>query len=158
MFAGCTVTSGTVNDTEGGTVTPTPTSDGGTDAAASCPGNTKQTATIVSASCQAALDTSCCAQLTACFDIVPAAGDGGVASEDCNAYTKCLPSCLVKTDGTPETDQAKVDACYADCDLLTGSTPATASTAAVPSAVQTAYEAIVTCGKASAAAKAPCGL
>jgi hypothetical protein len=132
MFAGCTVTSGTVNDSEGGTVT-TPTPDSGTDsaanAAASCPGNTKQKANFISAACQAALDTSCCAELTACFDIVPVAGDAGGPTDDCNTFSSCIAACKSQPD---------VATCENECNL------------AAPQDVQNAYDAITACATAKA--------
>ncbi len=94
-----------------------------------CPSNTKQTSPIVSAACQSALEGECCAELTACFGIVPPG-----ASDDCNKYAACIPRCRFKADGvTPETDNTLITACQDDCDL------------AATTSVISAYEAIVTC-------------
>lgn len=145
-FAGCTVTSGKVDDIEGGTGSPT---DSGTAADTSkpnaCPGNTKQTTTFINKACQSALETACCAQLTACFDIVPDQDASAGGTDDCNKYSQCIPKCRFKLDGTtPETDEAKISACQDDCDL------------AAPKSVVTAYEAIAKCTTVNPAANTAC--
>ncbi len=133
-FAGCTATTGTPSDTEGGTGNPPVDSGTKTDGAvaAKCEGNKQTGGDLFSATCQAKLNAVCCTELKTCFDIVPAA-DGGTTPDDCNKYSACIDSCTKKADGTPETDPAKVDTCDTECDTL--SEPA----------VVTAYEAIVKC-------------
>lgn len=136
-FAGCTVTSGTVDNVEGGTGTKTdgstnPPVDGST--ANACPGNTKQTTVFINAACQKALEGECCAELTTCFNIVPDTADAAAGgSDDCNKYSQCIPKCRQKLDGTPETDTAKIGACQDDCDLAT------------QQPIITAYDAIAKC-------------
>ena len=146
-FAGCTVTSGTVDNVEGGTGTNIdsgkPTGDSST--ANACPGNTKQTTTFINATCQKSLESECCAELTACFNIVPDTTDAGGGTDDCNKYSQCIPKCRFKIDGTtPETDNEKIGACQDDCDL-----------ASSPSVI-TAYEAIVKCTTDKPASNAAC--
>lgn len=137
-FAGCSVTSGNPTDSEGGTGNPPVDGGGGGDssksdaATATCEGNKQTGGDLFSPACQAKLNAVCCTELKTCFDIVPAAADGGTA-DDCNKYSTCLDACTKKADGTPETDAAKISACQDDCDTL--SEPA----------VITAYEAIVKC-------------
>ena len=119
-FAGCTVTSGTVDNAEGGTGTntdsSTPPGDSSVPPSQACPGNTKQTTVFINATCQKALEGECCSELTTCFNIVPDTTDGG-GTDDCNKYSECIPKCRLKLDGTPETDDAKIGACQDDCDL-----------------------------------------
>jgi len=145
-FAGCTVTSGNPTDSEGGTVITNPTPDsGGGDAADSgipvttCEGNKQTSGDFFNAACQSKLNTECCTELKTCFDIVPVADDAGARGmQDCNAYSKCIDTCTKKTDGTPETDPAKISACDDDCDALS------------PQNVVDAYKAIVDCATAKA--------
>ncbi|MDB5214256.1 MAG: hypothetical protein JWO86_2183 [Myxococcaceae bacterium] len=87
-------------------------------ATSSCPGNTKQTAPLLNATCQAALEKVCCAELKACFNI--AAG----ASSDCNAYAACISSCASQADPTT---------CQTDCDSMT------------TTSIRNAYDTLVTC-------------
>lgn len=145
-FAGCTVTSGNPNDSEGGignppnpdssTGTDSSTSDGGTDSATpvKCEGNKQTGGDLFSAACQAKLNEVCCTELKTCFDITLSPDDAGArGTDDCNKYSACIDACTRKADGTPETDQAKVAACDNDCDTLT------------QDPVVKAYEAIVQC-------------
>jgi hypothetical protein len=104
-----------------------------------CPGNTKQTAPFINATCQAALEKECCAELTACFGIVTTGG-----KDNCNAFSQCIPKCRFKLDGTPETDQAKISACEDDC------------VAASQTNVVDAYDAIATCATGHPASNAAC--
>jgi hypothetical protein len=146
-FAGCTVTSGKIDDIEGGTGNPNPNTDSGvgTDAggdaavAAVCEGNTNQKVdfTPLGAGCQACLNTKCCTELKGCFNIVPDQDASAGGSDDCNKYSTCIPSCLKKVDGTPETDTTKIAACQKDCDDLT------------QPAVRTAYETLFGDGTAA---------
>jgi len=145
-FAGCTVTSGTPTNGEGGTpiTNPTPDGDSGTAADAApaanvCEGNKQTSGDFFNAACQNKLNAVCCTQLKTCFDIVPVADDAGARGmQDCNAYSKCIDTCTKKTDGTPETDQTKISACDDDCDALS------------PQDVVDAYKAIVDCATANA--------
>ena len=132
MFAGCTVTSGKVDDIEGGTgnkdsaTNPdTNTADGAVPNA--CPGNTKETVgPIVNAACQAKLEAKCCAQLTACFGFDISTTDAGPGALNCNGYTDCTDKC----NAGPAAD--RVD-CQKGCNLAT------------PQAVQDAYGKIEDC-------------
>jgi hypothetical protein len=146
-FAGCTVTSGTPTNEEGGTVitNPPPPDDSGTADAAdaavanTCEGNKQTSGDFFSPACQNKLNAVCCTELKTCFDIVPGNDDAGQPGADCNGYSKCIDICTKKADGvTPETDQAKIAACDDDCDSL--STPE----------VIDAYKAIVDCATAKA--------
>ena len=136
---GCTATSGTDNDTDGGTQSSSgtsgasssgtsgrPATDAGGDAAPTnaCAGN-KQSADngFAPATCQPCLEQKCCDKLKTCFDIPDTA-----EALDCNEYTECTDKCA--TDADPTT-------CQKDCDDL-----------AVPGVVD-AYDAIVTCGGSS---------
>lgn len=148
-FAGCTVTSGKVDDIEGGAGNPDtgPKADGGTDGPVvnACPGNTKQTGKFINDACQSALESACCAELTACFNIVPSANADAGGADDCNKYSACIPKCRFKADGkTPETDDKLIAACQDDCDALT------------QKSVITAYEAIVKCTTNNPASNTAC--
>jgi hypothetical protein len=143
-FAGCTVTSGTPDNTEGGSGNPTPDA-GAADAtpAAVCQGNKQTSGDFVNATCQAKLNAVCCTELKTCFDIVLTPDDAGAGTDDCNKYATCIDSCKKNPDGgVPETDTTKIAACEKDCDALTQNT------------VIQAYDAIVAC--ASLKANAEC--
>jgi hypothetical protein len=131
---GCTVTSGTVDDTDGGSSGSSgdagkdsggDSSDSATpDAARTC-SVPEQQGIIGSAACQACLDTNCCAEQQGCFAIK---ADPGGTTVDCNAYVDCINVCNQKP-----TDQEKVD-CYKDtCD------------ATAAEGVSAAYDKIDTC-------------
>ncbi len=128
---GCTVTSGTSDDTDGGTQSSGGTSGNGTSggtsgtteqdagedaAAAVCEGN-KQTTQFTPESCQACLNEKCCAELKPCFDYVPPDD----TTLTCDQLLDCLQTC--------EGDVC--DECQA------GTT----------TDLQTAFDAIVECGK-----------
>ncbi|CAN5924697.1 hypothetical protein BH11MYX4_BH11MYX4_31540 [soil metagenome] len=133
-FAGCTVTSGKVDDVEAGPGTNTDAGKTDSPSGKACPGNTKQTTTFINATCQSAMETACCAELTTCFDIVPDQDAAAGGTDDCNKYSQCIPKCRFKIDGTtPETDEAKISACQDDCDL------------AAPKSVVDAYTALTAC-------------
>jgi hypothetical protein len=143
-FAGCTVTSGSPDDIEGGTGNPTPdsstgdssTGDGGTgdsSTAATCEGNKQTSGDFVNATCQAKLNEVCCAELKGCFNL-EVDPDGG-ATDDCNKYAKCVD--FARTQPTPQEQQAA----QAECDLVS------------PKSVQDAYGAIEDCAVAKANAE-----
>ncbi len=128
-FAGCTVTSGKVDDIEGGTGNPKPDSAAPVDGAVAnaCPGNTKETVgPIVSAKCQGLLEANCCAELTTCFNLDISTADAGPGALDCNKYTDCTDKC----NAGPAAD--RVD-CQKGCNLAT------------PKSVQDAYGKIEDC-------------
>jgi hypothetical protein len=152
-FAGCTVTSGKVDDFDGGAGNGASNSDSGStpdtstaDAAVAnrCPGNTKQTVVLIDSACQQAAEAACCAELTACFNIVPDQDAAAGGTDDCNKYATCIASCRFRTDGTPETDQQQIAACEHDCDV------------ASQTAVQDAYTAMTTCITNDPTANAAC--
>jgi hypothetical protein len=126
-FGGCTVTSGTVNDDGGPTVTPENDGGTGTDGstAATCEGNT-QKADLVSADCQACLDTKCCTELKGCFN-APVTSDGG-GTDDCNAFSTCISFCY---------QNAQPGACLDEC------------AAAAGDGIPDAYQGIIDCAKAN---------
>jgi hypothetical protein len=148
-FAGCTVTSspggvgdgGSSSGTSGTSGTSGDPIDSGADAPANvCEGNKQTGRPIVSEACQNKLNAVCCTELKTCFDIVPTAGDAGAGgTDDCNKFSDCIDACTRKADGTPETDQAKVDACQnQDC-----------VSATQPNVVD-AYDAITACATSKA--------
>jgi hypothetical protein len=142
-FAGCTVTSGTPSDIEGGTgVTPgtdsgAETSTGDSSVAATCEGNKQTSGDFKSAACQAALNSECCTELKGCFNLVPDA-DGGGASDNCDTYVKCVD--LAQAQPT----QAEKEQAQKECDL------------GAPKQVQDAYDAIVACATNHPASNTAC--
>lgn len=113
--SGCTVTSTTSNDFDGGFQ---PKDDGGGNddgggggdggGSAVCEGNQQQTP-IDPPACQECLNTSCCTELKGCYNQDP---DGGTSCDD---YAACIDQC---TQNNPN-DQAALDACYQLCDDAT---------------------------------------
>lgn len=141
-FSGCTVTSGKVDDIEGGTGnkdSATPLGDAADGSVPNaCPGNTKETiGPIVSAACQAKLDSTCCAELVACFGFEISKTDAGAGALDCNGYTDCTDKC----NSGPQAD--RVD-CQKGCNLAT------------PQGVQDAYGKIEDCINGHADVLAAC--
>lgn len=142
IFMGCTVTSGTSDDVDGDTQhnnndnkdaskgddanTSTPQDDGGN--TATC--ETKRSSEyIVSPTCQACLDTKCCAEQTTCFAIEAPADESKV---DCNDYAACIDAYFDECSG--KATQEETDQCFEVCDLTAAD------------GVQAAYEAIESCG------------
>ncbi len=139
LTGGCTVTSGTVNDTDGGSSGSSGTSgtsgssgttdDGGTEAGPTC-NNPSQTEKF-SATCQACLEAKCCNELNACYTI-PKPGDG--TKLDCNDLTKCITDC--RANNPPQNgDSGAADTCADDC----------ADPDANADGVVDAYNAIIAC-------------
>jgi hypothetical protein len=131
VVAGCTVGSGTVNDTDGGTQTTNDSGPSGTDAGGDTGTVTPATCTKKNAfkfsdvpKCETCLDTKCCTPQQTCFNI-PEDTDAGKI--DCNGYVDCIDNCTTTKTGT------ELEDCYKQCDDLAGS------------GVQAAYDAIVTC-------------
>ena len=105
----CSVSSGTVNDTDGGTsstssgsssgstTSSSGSSSGGTDSGPATCDNPRQKDKFSPAACQECLDGKCCTELKTCFNIV--SPDGGTTI-DCNAYTDCVADCENKDGGT----------------------------------------------------------
>jgi hypothetical protein len=142
LAAGCTVTSGDPDNSEGGTgnnppteaSTPADTSTGDGGGPNKCPGNTQQKIVLTSAACQAAMEAECCAEITACFGATIDTTDAAAPQADCNIFAECIADCTKKPDGTPETDQQAIAKCQADlCDSSS------------PTNVQTAYDAMIKC-------------
>lgn len=151
--AGCSVTTGTVDNDGGGTVI-IPEEDSGTTADSggsvdagyvnTCTANTNQTiGPIVSVQCQESIDTNCCTQLAGCFGIATPTG-----VDDCNKFTLCVDKCNYQADGvTPETDASKIEACQnTDCPALSQQD------------VVDAYDALTACIVGNASTKTACGL
>jgi hypothetical protein len=127
LTGGCTVTSTSSTDTDGGPSSSSGGSSGGSSgtadagdgsSAATCEGNSGQTYKFPD-ECQACLEAKCCDKLKSCFGQTPDAGVG------CNDYSSCISDCNAK----PEAEQ---DACYEQCDI------------AVDPAVKVAYEVLAT--------------
>lgn len=149
-FAGCTVTSGSVNDNEGGIGNPavdSGKSDGGADAdaaAATCEGNTQDPAKpLVNAACQDALNAACCTELKTCFAITidadAGAGDAGVTKPlDCAKYATCIQQADLLP--TPAEQEAAADDCIQTA----------------PDDVVNAYNAIITCAEKDPKATQDC--
>lgn len=145
-FAGCTVTSSSPNDSEGGTGNPPVTtgdSSTGTDSSttdastATCEGNKQTSGDFVNAQCQAALNAECCTELKGCFNIV-VDQDAGGATDDCNTFAKCVDLCRA------EQDPQKAQDCQNECDL------------GAPQNVKDAYDAITTCATNHPTSNAAC--
>jgi hypothetical protein len=142
-FAGCTVTSGTPSNIEGGTGTPTgdsgtaETSTGDSSTPATCEGNKQASGDFKSAACQAALNVDCCTELKGCFNLVIDADAGG-ATDNCDTYVKCVD--LAQKQPT----QADKEAAQKECDL------------GAPKSVQDAYDAIVACATNHPATNTAC--
>lgn len=143
--AGCTVTSGNPDDIEGGAGTNTDSSTTPVDGSKpdssvvnACPANTKQKGDIVDATCQRKLSEVCCAELTACFNIVPD-GSGGGPTDDCNLFADCLTDCAKPAADGGVPSQAEIAKCQTDiCEV------------GAPKSVQDAYDAITTCATTKA--------
>lgn len=144
VFMGCTVSSGTVDDTDGGNQ---PQRDGGSDEDTGTPDDTdggaavcesKQEGKFINDTCQACVEAACCTELKTCFDL-PADADNGKV--DCNAYTECIDS--VRDECSAKPTQEEIDECFADCDLTAAD------------GVQAAYDGIVSCAETNCATE--CG-
>ena len=144
-FAGCSVTSGTVDNTEGGTTTPPPPpppppssgDDGGGDGGATCEGNNENTQnrTDFGADCQSCLDTSCCTELKNCFNLAPGQTDAGTAASDCNTYAHCIVFCDNDVAADAGNDAGTIQACEDEC------------AAATSDGVTAAYDGVLGCAK-----------
>ena len=143
--SGCTVTSGTVDNTEGGTTSPPetppgtppppPAGDDGGDAGATCEPNAEnaQNRADIGADCQSCLDTSCCSQLKGCFNLAPGDTDAGTAASDCNAYAHCIIFCDNDFAQDAGGDAGAVMECEAEC------------AASTSDAITAAYNDLLTC-------------
>lgn len=120
VFMGCTVTSGTVDDTDGGTnnnnnkdggsqsETGTDTDSGGGE---TC-NNASQTSKFEPAACQTCMESKCCLELTNCFNLP---GDEANGKVDCNGFKDCLDDCVKPHgDGGAKT-QDEIDTCNNEC-------------------------------------------
>lgn len=141
VFMGCTVTSGTSNDTDGGTQNNKTKdsgpgdgdadTDAGTPEAGSATCETPQTSFFQPEACQACLAKSCCLELKNCFNLP---GDDGAGKVNCDGFKDCLDDCAKK----PEAEQ---EACNTEC----------TDTLAAPG-VEDAYKSIFACAEQSCAA------
>jgi hypothetical protein len=126
-FAGCSVTSGTVDTPEGGTSTPPPPPNPGDPPpppppGASCDGYTltADNTTAIGADCKACLDEQCCTEMKACFTLPKGSTDAGTAAnDDCNDYTHCIFQCNDAFGPGSTGDAGGLQPCYGDCDTLT---------------------------------------
>lgn len=127
ILTACTVTSGTVDDTDGGSQEDkdsgtgttsdsgnTTTDSGDTDAGtATCESKKRADLELIStsAACQTCLAAKCCTQIQTCFAIPEDTANG---KTECNAYSDCIRNCVED----PENDtQEKLEACFTDiCD------------------------------------------
>lgn len=127
-FGGCTFSSDTDNDTDGGTRPPSEAGTSETDSGAPvvCEGNL-QVGVIVSEDCQQCLNASCCTELKGCFNIDGEDAGGGIG---CTEYHECIIDC----NDRPEEER---DGCFSACD------------GAAADGVQSAYETLQTCGATS---------
>ncbi len=95
VYTGCTVTSGEIDDFDGGTGTTidsgtaSDAGDAGTAADAAPIGTVcsglQQKAQLIDDACQLCLETTCCGQLKGCYNVTP--GDGTV---NCDDYAACV--------------------------------------------------------------------
>ena len=148
VFMGCTVTSGTVDDTDGGTNNNNNNKDGGsqnetgtdTDSGGgeTC-NNAAQTSKFEPAACQTCMESKCCLELTNCFNIPEDTANGKLG---CNGFKDCLDDCVKPHgDGGAKT-QDEIDACNNEC----------ADTLAADGVV-TAWGSIVACSDQGCAAE-----
>jgi hypothetical protein len=140
---GCTVTSGTNSDTDGGSSSGTSGTSGngtssgsdsgtGDSGSATCEGN-KQEIPFEPASCQSCMNGACCDKMKTCFDIVKPDTEF-----DCNKLYKCaFVECIQAGGG-----DAAIARCQEDC----ASTPPPNGN--VSAEVLDAFNAIVACGAA----------
>ena len=145
LFGGCTVTSGKVDNIEGGPGNPPVDGGGGTDTStgdsgsATCEGDTKRTVKLHSDACQNALNANCCTELIACF------GQAVAADKDCNVYTSCIDNCKKPLgDGAAPTD-AEFQKCANELCVANS-----------PKSVVDAYNAILDCATAHPASMTAC--
>lgn len=137
-FAGCTATTGSPTDTEGGTGNPPVDSGTKTDSAtATCEGNKQGSGDFINATCQAALNAECCTELKGCFNLV-IDQDAGGPTDNCDTFVKCSDLCLKETDAT------KQMACQNECNL------------SAPQSIQDAYDAITKCATDHPKSNAAC--
>lgn len=148
LAMGCTVTTGTVDDRNGGSGTDTrgdddddDDADAGADAAtdsespvSTCEGN-KQDVVLISAACQACLDTSCCGELKGCFNLDPGTDDQGQPNATCSEYGTYYGECSASCDAKHPSDDAAYNQCIEDeCRIASGNP-----------AIANAWDAILTC-------------
>lgn len=106
---GCTVTSTTINDTDGGTQSSGGTSgsadgDGGSEGGSSGGGqtcNAGEFPTSLNATCQACLEQKCCADLKSCFEINP-----GPSLLSCKELADCVNEAKDETEHQACVDSA----------------------------------------------------
>ena len=110
VFMGCTVTSGTVDDTDGGTQNDddkdsgsSGNNDSGTpDTGGETCNNTSQTNMFEPAACQTCLESKCCLELNNSFNIPNDDPNGKLG---CNDFKACLDDCAKPNeDGTAKTE------------------------------------------------------
>ncbi len=143
VFMGCTVTSGTVDDTDGGTQdndkdggsnsdTGTPDSGGGETCS-----NTHQTNMFEPAACQSCMESKCCLELDNCFKIP---SDEASGKFGCNDFKLCLDDCVKPNEDGTEKTEDEINECYTGC----------ADTLAAEGVV-TAWQSVTACAEQSCA-------
>jgi hypothetical protein len=144
VYTGCTVTSGTVDDFDGGSGTTldsgSPTSDastgdGGVEGNVGTVCKSAQKSQIIDDTCQLCLEQKCCTQLKGCFDLP--ASDG----VSCDEYGACV-------------DQFKCE--VLDPAVDAGSTTCDGCRSGAATGVPAGYNNIVMCAETSC--KTECGL
>lgn len=149
LVMGCTVTTGTVDDPNGGPGTDTrgddddddtgddDDADAGTDSGSpvsTCEGN-EQDVVLISTTCQACLDTSCCGELKGCFNLDPGTDDQGQPNATCSEYGTYYGDCSTSCDAKHPGDDDAYNQCIEDeCKIASGNP-----------AIATAWDAILNC-------------
>ena len=142
VFMGCTVTSGTVDDTDGGTQDND--KDGGSNSDTGTPdsggetcSNTHQTNMFEPAACQSCMESKCCLELDNCFKIP---SDEASGKFGCNDFKLCLDDCVKPNEDGTEKTEDEINECYTEC----------ADTLAAEGVV-TAWQSVTACAEQSCA-------
>lgn len=128
---GCTVTTGEIDDPNGGKGSKvdkdsgTPDDDSGTttdpdattpDPANECPDSKQPDDFFIgSAACQACAEQNCCNQLTGCFSLDPGVDGEGNPNPTCRDYADWYEDCAATCYETPDAGDDDIDACVDEC-------------------------------------------
>lgn len=113
VFMGCTVTSGTVDDTDGGTQNNDKdagnnNNDSGqqseTGTGDKCESTQPESAKFQPEACQTCLEKSCCVEIKNCFNLP---GDPDNGKLDCAGFKDCIDDCATKPAGQEQDDCIK---------------------------------------------------
>lgn len=114
VFMGCSVSSGTVDDTDGGTQNNDKdagnnnNNDSGqqseTGTGDKCESTQPETAKFKPEACQTCLEKSCCLEIKNCFSLP---GDADNGKLDCAGFKDCLDDCSAKPAGQEQDDCIK---------------------------------------------------